>query len=131
MPPGFPALRRLLLLQRDVPSAAHFYERALGATCAVCTESYAEISLANPSSGSPEDDSAPALALQRAESESQLTPGYTPILVFEVADVNARVNAALRAGGRLDGKIAYDARGATACVRAPDGHVIGLFQRAE
>lgn len=120
--------RRILLLQRDVPSAAAFYERALGLRVAVCTETYAEIPLVD--SSNPALD-APALALQRADHEAQLTSGYTPIVHFEVRDIQTRVNEALRLGGRLDGAIRYDARGATCALRAPDGHMIGLFEPSE
>ena len=46
------------------------------------------------------------------------------------ADIQARVNAALSLGGRLDGKIQYETHGAVAAVRAPDGHMIGMYERA-
>lgn len=119
---AFPSLRQILLLQRDVPRAAAFYERALGLRVAVCTETFAELALDSTTGN------APTLALQRAAHESQLQTGYTPILHFEVDDVQARVNAALTLGGRLDGKIQYETHGAVACVRTPDGHMIGMYQ---
>ena len=36
-------LRHILLLQRDVPKAARFYNEGLGLTVNVCTEKWAEL----------------------------------------------------------------------------------------
>lgn len=131
MPPRAGVLRHILLLQRDVPLAAAFYERALGLRVAVCTETYAELASESPSDSTASNAPIGAsLALQRADAESQLTPGYSPIIHFEVDDIQARVNAALSLGGRLDGKIQYETHGAVAAVRAPDGHMIGMYERA-
>ena len=131
MPPRAGVLRHILLLQRDVPLAAAFYERALGLRVTVCTETYAELASESPSDSTASNAPIGAsLALQRADAESQLTPGYSPIIRFEVDDIQARVNAALSLGGRLDGKIQYETHGAVAAVRAPDGHMIGMYERA-
>lgn len=131
MPPRTGVLRHILLLQRDVPLAAAFYERALGLRVTVCTETYAELASESPSDSTASNAPIGAsLALQRADAESQLTPGYSPIIHFEVDDIQARVNAALSLGGRLDGKIQYETHGAVAAVRAPDGHMIGMYERA-
>ena len=131
MPPRAGVLRHILLLQRDVPLAAAFYKRALGLRVTVCTETYAELASESPSDSTASNAPIGAsLALQRADAESQLTPGYSPIIHFEVDDIQARVNAALSLGGRLDGKIQYETHGAVAAVRAPDGHMIGMYERA-
>ncbi len=131
MPPRAGVLRHILLLQRDVPLAAAFYERALGLRVTVCTETYAELASESPSDSTASNAPIGAsLALQRADAESQLTSGYSPIIHFEVDDIQARVNAALSLGGRLDGKIQYETHGAVAAVRAPDGHMIGMYERA-
>jgi len=131
MPPRAGVLRHILLLQRDVPLAAAFYERALGLRVTVCTETYAEVASESPSDSTASNAPIGAsLALQRADAESQLTTGYSPIIHFEVDDIQARVNAALSLGGRLDGKIQYETHGAVAAVRAPDGHMIGMYERA-
>ena len=101
MPPRAGVLRHILLLQRDVPLAAAFYERALGLRVTVCTETYAELASESPSDSTASNAPIGAsLALQRADAESQLTPGYSPIIHFEVDDIQARVNAALSLGGR-------------------------------
>ena len=98
---------------------------------AVCTETYAELASESPSDSTASNAPIGAsLALQRADAESQLTTGYSPIIHFEVDDIQARVNAALSLGGRLDGKIQYETHGAVAAVRAPDGHMIGMYERA-
>ena len=83
MPPRAGVLRLILLLQRDVPLAAAFYERALGLRVAVCTETYAELASESPSDSTASNAPIGAsLALQRADAESQLTTGYSPIIHF-------------------------------------------------
>ena len=130
MSPRAGVLRHILLLQRDVRSRRILRARArLRVT--VCTETYAELASESPSDSTASNAPIGAsLALQRADAESQLTPGYSPIIHFEVDDIQARVNAALSLGGRLDGKIQYETHGAVAAVRAPDGHMIGMYERA-
>lgn len=123
-------LRHVLLLQRDVPAAAKFYREGLGLVVNVCTERWAELGDARPTS----DASSPpptVIALKAVDSEAQRSTGYSPVLNFTVGDLDATVNNLLRAGAVLDGPIRYPPRGKVAALRAPDGHMLGLFEPAE
>lgn len=53
---------------------------------------------------------------------------YSPLLCFDVPDMDHAVQRALGLGGHLDGPIKYPAHGAVASIRSPDGHMVGLFQ---
>jgi catechol 2,3-dioxygenase-like lactoylglutathione lyase family enzyme len=148
-------LRHVLLLQRDVPAAAAFYNKGLGLVVEVCTDAYAELSeprgaqmgggdahtdRSPPSSSSPSPSPSPSLprdggrvvlALKRVEAEAHLTTGYSPILNFTVTDMQDTVQSLIEAGARMDGGIKYLTQGKVAAFRAPDGHMLGLFEPAE
>ena len=54
--------------------------------------------------------------------------GYSPFLSFAVADLQQTVTDMLQLGGQLDGAIQYPPEGKLAAVRAPDGHMISLYE---
>lgn len=120
-------LRHVLLLQRDVPAAARFYERGLGLGVTVCTERWAELHDASDPSG----DRRTVIALKAVEGEAQVSTGYSPLLSFTVKDMDSTVNNLLRLGAALDGPIKYPVQGKVAALRAPDGHMLGLFEPAD
>ena len=123
-------LRHVLLLQRDVPAAAKFYTEGLGLVAHVCTDRWAELGDASSASSS-SDPPRTLIALQAVDGEAHRSTGYSPILNFTVSDLDATVNSLLRAGATLDGPIGYPARGRVAALRAPDGHMLGLYEPAE
>ena len=131
-------LRHVLLLQRDVPAAAKFYQEGLGLVVKVCTERWAELSDGRAPTGvgvGGDSSRAPpgptVIALKAVEGEAQRTTGYSPLLSFTVSDMDVTVNNLLRAGAVLDGPIKYPVQGKVAAMRAPDGHMLGLFEPAE
>ena len=76
----------------------------------------------------------PLLAIKHAEGAAQATAGHSPFLAFEVRDLQASVEACLRAGGRLDGAIRHGVargKGSVAAVVAPGGQMFSLFERGE
>lgn len=113
-----PSLRYVLLLQRDVPKATDFYSRGLGLAVDVITERWAELRGQNVT-----------LALKAVEGyagtmpidgrsdpshphrEAYTTTGYSPMLVFNVADLQERVTTMLQMGASLDGAIQYTVEG--------------------
>ena len=149
-----PALRHIMLLAKDVPAAAAFYSGALGLPLTRLTERWAELDCggggvlavtadADGASGDP----APAAAASRS-----------PFLCFSVRDLQTVVARCLDAGAALDGPIQYPPRGAVregseggegrgiegshhldpgpvalqvAALRAPDGHLLSLFEPAD
>ena len=130
-------LRNVLLLQRNVPAAAEFYQQGLGLIVTKCTESYAELGDGLDEQGKPVDlTDAKArprtvLALKAVGTEAFLTTGYSPFLNFTVQDMDTTVNNMLRMGAVLDGPIKYPAQGKVAAMRVPDGHMIGLYEMSD
>jgi catechol 2,3-dioxygenase-like lactoylglutathione lyase family enzyme len=154
--PAAAVLRHVLLLQRDVRKAAHFYSEGLGLTVNVCTERWAELQSGGTRLGLKGVDGSvrhpgqppgcrrlsPACRFTRCDVIRSLTPrwtcreasvtaGYTPFLSFAVADISGTVARCLELGAVLDGPIKYRVHGArVAALRAPDGHMLGLVEEA-
>ena len=131
-------LRHVLLLQRDVPAAARFYRDGLGLVVNVCTERWAELGNAASAPGASPGVSASAasapetvIALKHVDSEAPRVAGSSASLSFPGSHLDQSVNDLLRAGASLDGPILYPPRGKVAALRAPDGHMLGLFEPAE
>ncbi len=127
-------LRRLLLLQRSVPDALRFYRDALGLRVLAGDTALpqdSQISHDAPEQRFAELDAGngATLALLASPTEAALSTGYSPVLAFDVPDLDATVQAALQAGATLDGPIKHPPGGRAAALRAPDGHMIGLHER--
>jgi len=131
-------LGRIVLMVRGsegVAKAADFYHGALGLTVTRLTDDWAELrcgtsaSATAGGSSSGHQDSI-SINLQAVHSEPQLSTGYSPILAFEVDDMDNVVSKCAQMGGHLDGPIQYPAHGKVAALRAPDGHMIGLYEPA-
>jgi predicted enzyme related to lactoylglutathione lyase len=77
------------------------------------------------------DAGSTSIVLKQAPySASMLSTGYSPILTFDVPDLDTAVTTALSKGAMLDGPIKRPAFGNFASIRSPDGHMIGLFESA-
>jgi len=131
-------LRTLILVVKDPAQSAAFYVDTLGLAVKVQSESMVELTTDGPehsgaggigSSTSSSSSSGPSIVLKQAGYHaSVLATGYSPIMTFDVADLDAAVAAALARGGMLDGPIKRPAFGKFASVRSPDGHMLGLFE---
>merc|ERR1711976_21504 len=115
------SLRAVMLLQRDLGKAAQFYSEGLGMRLTVLTERWAELR------GGATDTT---LALKASDGEAFCTTGYSPFLQFTVQDMDSTLPRLLSMGAVLDGPVKYPVEGKTAALRAPDGHMIGLFEPA-
>lgn len=62
-------------------------------------------------------------------SEAALTAGYTPLLAFQVPDLQAAVQRLLPLGAEMDGGITFARQGRIVALRNPDGHMMTLFER--
>lgn len=130
-------LKHVLLLQRNVPAAAAFYEQGLGLIVTQCSDLYAELGDGLDENGrpvDPKDEKAKprtVLALKAVGNVSQLTTGYSPFVNFEVRDMDTAVNNMLRMGAELDGPIKYPPQGKVAALRGPDGHMLGLYEMSD
>mmetsp|Transcript_31369 Transcript_31369/g.59662 ORF Transcript_31369/g.59662 Transcript_31369/m.59662 type:complete len:151 (-) Transcript_31369:338-790(-) len=137
---------RALLMVRGsngVATAVNFYQNGLGLYVVRHTDNWAELtcpvigsssssssSLSNPNASS-SGHNEPInfhLSIQACESESQLSVGYSPFLNFDVEDMDMTVARCAQMGANLDGPIQYPAHGKVAAMRAPDGHMIGLYE---
>mmetsp|Transcript_14713 Transcript_14713/g.37244 ORF Transcript_14713/g.37244 Transcript_14713/m.37244 type:complete len:121 (+) Transcript_14713:1394-1756(+) len=114
-------LANVLLMQRDLQQAVKFYTKGLGLTVASESPKYAELTC---SAGS-------TIALKQAQGEALCSTGYSPMLSFNVADLQGTITRLISMGAHLDGPIRYPTFGKVAAMRAPDGHMISLFESDE
>lgn len=123
-------LGRIVMMVRGsegVAKAVDFYHGALGLSVTRMTDDWAELRCGTMSGGSQDSIS---INLRAVHSEPQLSVGYSPILSFEVNDMDSVVAKCAQMGGHLDGPIQYPAHGKVAALRAPCGHMIGLYEPA-
>jgi len=136
---------RALLMVRGsngVATAVDFYEKGLGMTIIRHTDNWAELVCPVVGSSHPSIINATShistmeasmgtnfhLSIQASESEASLAVGYSPFLNFDVDDMDSTVARCVKMGASLDGPIQYPAHGKVAALRAPDGHMIGLYE---
>eukprot|EP00293_Proteomonas_sulcata_P016123 CAMPEP_0184304214 /NCGR_PEP_ID=MMETSP1049-20130417/13795_1 /TAXON_ID=77928 /ORGANISM="Proteomonas sulcata, Strain CCMP704" /LENGTH=132 /DNA_ID=CAMNT_0026615971 /DNA_START=70 /DNA_END=468 /DNA_ORIENTATION=- len=112
-----PRLSSILLLLRDVPKSAKFFKEGLGLEVKEFNHAFAEVKAGET-----------VIALKAADSEAACTTGYTPLLQFDVEDMDMIIPQCLSMGANLDGPIKYPSHGKVASLRSPCGHMIGLFE---
>ncbi|PSC72118.1 tobamovirus multiplication 1-like [Micractinium conductrix] len=103
--------------QRDLQKAVRFYGEGIGLPVRVVTERWAELS-AGPST----------LALKAAYGEAYCSTGYSPVLAFNVQDLQATLVRCLEQGASMDGAVQHSPHGKVAALRAPDGVMISLLE---
>ena len=137
---------RALLMVRGsngVATAVDFYEKGLGMKVIRHTDHWAELICPVVGGSSTIINNASSqgstimeasigtnfhLSIQASESEASLAVGYSPFLNFDVDDMDSTVARCVQMGASLDGPIQYPAHGKVAALRAPDGHMIGLYE---
>jgi catechol 2,3-dioxygenase-like lactoylglutathione lyase family enzyme len=127
---------RALLMVRGsngVAAAVNFYHNGLGMAIIRHTDNWAELTcpVGVSTSITSQNGIDPInfhLSIQSCESEAQLAVGYSPFLNFDVDDMDSTVARCVQMGANLDGPIQYPAHGKVAALRAPDGHMIGLYE---
>ena len=116
-----PRLSRLVLTVRGstgLANAVQFYGESIGLPVLRVTDDWAELDAGNHLT----------LHLLKSEKEGELSTGYSPMVTFEIDDMDATIASCAQAGAHLDGPIQYPAHGKVAALRAPDGHMIGLYE---
>lgn len=79
-----------------------------------------------------EDNSTSIFVRQALEGqESSLSVGYSPLITFEVNNLDELVPNLLQMGAHLDGKIEYLASSKVATLRGPDNHMYVLVEQDE
>ena len=59
---------------------------------------------------------------------AQMQTGYSPMLSFDVENLDETIALALADGAVIDGALKYQAHGKFAAIRTPDGHILGLYE---
>jgi catechol 2,3-dioxygenase-like lactoylglutathione lyase family enzyme len=127
-------LSRIVLMVRGsqgLASATEFYHQAIGLPVLRVTDDWAELAASS-------HVTLHLLATNAAAShggaqgggEALLSTGYSPMLTFEVTNMDGRIAACAQAGGHLDGPVQYPAHGKVAVLRTPHGHMVGLYEPA-
>jgi Lactoylglutathione lyase and related lyases len=141
---GIRFARALLMVRgaQGVAQSVNFYQSALGMTVLRHTDDWAELicGVSSSTQGStsslltnddhPNSAATFRLSIKSVESEAHLSVGYSPFLSFDVDDMDQTVARCAQLGAHLDGPIQYPAHGKVATIRAPDGHMIGLYEPA-
>ena len=107
--------------------ATEFYHQGLGLAVVRATDEWTEL-IETSTAG--QSVAGITISLQAVSSEAQVTTGYSPILNFQVDDMDTTIARCVQMGGNLDGPIQYPAHGKVAALRSPDGHMIGLYEPA-
>lgn len=122
-------LSRIVLMVRPgngMARALEFYTAGLGLEAARVTDEWADLrTTASEGSNAPL-----SICLQVVTSEAQVTTGYSPLLQFQVENMDDCIAKCVQMGGHLDGPIQYPAHGKIAALRSPDGHMIGVYEPA-
>lgn len=123
-------LSRVVLMVRSgegLAKALEFYSTGLGLQVVRVTDEWADLRTTAPPTSSYQPLS---ICLQAVSSEAQVTTGYSPLLQFEVDNMDDCITKCVQLGGFLDGPIQYPAHGKIAALRTPDGHMIGIYEPA-
>lgn len=126
-------LARIVLMVRPgeaLQKSTEFYQQGIGLTIVRATDEWAELR----GGGENQHQHHPSwitIALHAVASEAQVSTGYSPLLQFQIQDMDNTVAKCVQLGGHLDGPIQYPAHGKVAALRSPDGHMIGLYEPAE
>jgi catechol 2,3-dioxygenase-like lactoylglutathione lyase family enzyme len=132
-------LHRVVLMVRSgagLAKALEFYTAGLGLQAVRVTDEWADLRTTpttttdnNPSEQQQQHQSL-SICLRAVTSEAQVTTGYSPLLQFQVDNMDDVIAKCVQLGGNLDGPIQYPAHGKIAALRSPDGHMIGIYEAA-
>ena len=118
------ALRNLILIAQNPAKTANFLVKTVGLV--IKHESAAMIELRDSRDILP-------IIVKSADglSPSVLSTGYSPVMTFDVPNMEASITKAIELGAMLDGGIKYPVYGKFASIRSPEGFMIGLFEPAQ
>lgn len=129
-------LSRVVLMVRSgqgLVNALEFYSSGLGLQVVRATDEWVDLRTTTTPSTSETANQQQSLSicLRAVTSEAQVTTGYSPLLQFQVENMDEVVARCVQLGGNLDGPIQYPAHGKIAALRSPDGHMIGIYEPAK
>ncbi|PSP17849.1 MAG: glyoxalase [Cyanobacteria bacterium QS_8_64_29] len=108
--------KHVMLMVADVPAALAFYRDGLGLPVKQSSANWAEL-----------EADGTTLALHAADEPRV---GSSPILSFQVDDIQTAVAGLEQQGAQLEGRIREPPFGKVAAMRSPDGHLLSLLQPA-
>jgi catechol 2,3-dioxygenase-like lactoylglutathione lyase family enzyme len=113
-------VRAVLMVRgpEGVAKAVDFFHQGLGLSVLRHSDEWAELCCGRGIT----------INFQAVSTEAQLSTGYSPMLSFEVADMDHTIATCVQMGAHLDGSIQYPAHGKVAAIRSPEGHMIGLYE---
>jgi predicted enzyme related to lactoylglutathione lyase len=114
------ALRNIVLTVKNSQATATFFAEAIGMRVQHKNDNSVELSQ--------RDGMGPPIIVMQAQSAATLSGGYSPLLNFDIDNMDSTVTKAINQGAILDGPIKYAAYGKIAALRSPDGHMIGIFE---
>ena len=115
---------------QGLANALEFYSSGLGLQVVRATDEWADLRTTPPTNPAQQHHSL-SICLRAVTSEAQVTTGYSPLLQFQVENMDEVVAKCVQLGGNLDGPIQYPAHGKIAALRSPDGHMIGIYEPAK
>jgi catechol 2,3-dioxygenase-like lactoylglutathione lyase family enzyme len=129
-------LRSIILIVRNVEAAVNFYGEKLGLpVLAVLQDDWALIGTKSPHQSPPssavEEHGITIQLKQVNDSEASHNSGYSPVLSFQVQNMDEKVPDLLMAGASLDGAIKYSPTGKVANLRTPyncGAHMISIME---
>lgn len=128
-------LSRVVLMVRSgegLSKALEFYTAGLGLQVVRVTDEWADLRTTPPPAMKNQDQlsqyNSLSICLRAVTSEAQVTTGYSPLLQFQVENMDQVIANCVQLGGNLDGPVQYPAHGKIAALRSPDGHMIGIYE---
>jgi len=121
------ALRSIILTVKNPVNAAKFFTDVVGLKIRHQSDTSIELESSLKSNGIANQT---PIILKEGMNAASLSNGYSPLLSFDVADMDSAITTAMQMGSVLDGPIKYPTYGKLAALRSPDGHMIGLFEPA-
>lgn len=127
-------LSRVVLMVRSgegLAKALEFYTAGLGLQAVRVTDEWADLRTTPTNANAAQQQQSLSICLRAVTSEAQVATGYSPLLQFQVEDMDRVIAKCVQLGGNLDGPIQYPAHGKIAALRSPDGHMIGIYEPVE
>ena len=114
------ALRNIVLTVKNSKATAAFFSEAIGMRVQHKSDNSVELFQ--------KDGLGPPIIVMQAQNAASLSGGYSPLMNFDIDDMDRTVMNAIDKGAILDGPIKYTTYGKIAALRSPDGHMIGIFE---
>jgi len=111
-------LKNIILFSRDIEKTSSFFAEGLGLKVKYQSKQLVEL----------RDSQNMRILLKQVKSEAFCTTGYNPLLNFKVDDLDFSVDKLKNYGAVLDGDVLNEDKKKIACLKGPDGHMIGLVE---